>query len=316
MKNKDIFTDKWHIQGDVLQFGEQTIRIDSIDSFKLTKPIIARLFRIICFFIFAWLCFLLYLDFERFYVSDYPFWESVIKQEILWTAVPLILFIASFFLNHKIVVVANGKKYTKVFLGKKSTLCLGILKREIIKRINNPCHIENKEQNSKSDDTPQLADSEISTREILLDTLKSNLLLFSKFIDADDVTKEDIKNNIDDIIKNDDKLRKALANYVEDNSIPKKELLKFAENAEKIVDKINFHMIMFLILAGLEEQAAEKLKSPDVSASDMQNMLNDVPIENIVLAHTDVLIELHKKFNHNETSARGNTLLIENSYKL
>lgn len=142
MKNKDIFTDKWRIQGDVLQFGEQTIRIDSIDSFKLTKPIIARLFRIICFFIFIWLCFLLYLDFERSYVSNYPFWESVIKQEILWTAVPLILFIASFFLNYKIVVVANGKKYTKVFLGQRNILCLGILKREIIKRINNPCHID------------------------------------------------------------------------------------------------------------------------------------------------------------------------------
>lgn len=293
MKNKDIFTDKWRIQGDVLQFGEQTIRIDSIDSFKLTKPVTARLFRIIMFFIFIWFCFLLYLDFERFYVSNYTFWESIIKQEILWTAVPLILFIASFFLNYKIVVVANGKKYTKVFLGKQNTLCLGILKREIIKRINSPCHIENKEQNSKEYEVTQLVDSEISTREILMDTLKSNLLFFSKFVDADDLTKEDIKSNINDIIKNDDRLRKALANYASDKTIPKKELLKLAENAEEIVDRINFHMIIFLILAGLEEQAAEKLKSPDLSASDMQNMLNDVPIENIVLAHVEKIMELH-----------------------
>jgi hypothetical protein len=125
-------------------------------------------------------------------------------------------------------------------------------------------------------------------------------------VETEDLSIEDIKENIDQIIINDDRLRQSFANIV-DYKLKNNDMQQFLDDKilnsmEKLIDTMSVTLIALMVFAGRDKAADKKLVN--VSVDKIKDIIGDNEnVENFLLAYMESAMELHNiivKYKHNE----------------
>ena len=90
-------------------------------------------------------------------------------------------------------------------------------------------------------------------------------------------------------------MRQGYAAWLDGDSLSIDKIQKLAESTSDHMNTLSLHLIMLMVLGGLEKAAAKKVLSSDVSIDTIKQGIENMPIDNLLLAYANEIMQLHQK---------------------
>ena len=110
-----------------------------------------------------------------------------------------------------------------------------------------------------------------------------------------ELSKSDIERNIGELVTLNTRLRDSFLSVVDTDALTTDQKLSIMEDTQGIVNSTNLHMVMLMILGGMEKSAEGKIENSEVDVEMIKEGMKDMPVYNLITTYITDVVELSKK---------------------